>query len=467
MRRAAGALRQHLAALVVAILGAAFGVVLVDSMGVLTTVFHADAKTGPSHTLSFLLPLVGGVFIAIALYVGAVVTANTCATVVAGRTRELALQRLVGATGAQLRRSFSDEGLVVGVAGALVGGVLGVVVAELGVVVLVSRGTLPHLAYAVVEPTLILPLVAVALTTWGAFRAGSREVLRVTPLQAVSVSVEPDAEQVRARTGRNVVAVVLFVVGILLLAAGLALSSRTPLAVLVAMLGGFVSFSGVVAGATLVMPPLLGLAGRVGAGDPVVRIAGRNAVRSPARSARGTVGLVIGVTLLMTFSVALATLQDELKAQFAADPRYFAGIDTAFTTMSVVLSVVVGFSGVIAAVGVVNAIAVGVTQRRREFGLLRALGFTVAQVRRMVVVEGIQMVATAVVFGGVLGVLYGWAGATALLGATDAAAFRGPSVPPVAVIAVVLGALVVTVIATAQPSRRATRVVPTEALALD
>ena len=57
-------------------------------------------------------------------------------------------------------------------------------------------------------------------------------------------------------------------------------------AVLPAVLGGFVSFAGVALGATLVMPPVLALIGRIGAKDPVVLLAGRNAMRAPGRSSR-------------------------------------------------------------------------------------------------------------------------------------------------------------------------------------
>ncbi len=44
-----------------------------------------------------------------------------------------------------------------------------------------------------------------------------------------------------------------------------------------------------------------------------------------------------------------------------------------FVQLNAVISVIVGFSAVIAAVGVVNALALGVLQRRRELGLLRVL----------------------------------------------------------------------------------------------
>ncbi|MEG8037766.1 ABC transporter permease [Sphingomonas sp. LR61] len=147
-----------------------------------------------------------------------------------------------------------------------------------------------------------------------------------------------------------------------------------------AALGGFVSFAGVAVGATIVMPPVLQLIGRIGSRDPVVLLAGRNAMRAPGRSSRATIGLVIGVTLLVTFAVALGIAQHVLETQMralsegSATPAMIEAQRDFFVQLNAVVSVIVGFSAVIAAVGVVNALALGVLQRRRELGLLRVLG---------------------------------------------------------------------------------------------
>lgn len=161
-------------------------------------------------------------------------------------------------------------------------------------------------------------------------------------------------------------------VGALLALVGLALSAATPLAVLPAALGGFVSFAGVAVGATIVMPPILQAIGRIGSHDPVVLLAGRNAMRAPARTARATIGLVIGVTLLVTFAVALGIMQhvteSALSGQSGITPAMLAEQRDFFQQLDAVVSVIVGFSAVIAAVGVVNALALGVLQRRRGSG---------------------------------------------------------------------------------------------------
>jgi putative ABC transport system permease protein len=452
--------RQFAPTILVAALGTTFGSALVIAPGIVTEAMSATGLDDIS-SVKAVLSVIGWLALGIALYVGAIVTANTCATLIAGQTRVIALQRLVGATGASLRARITRTGLVVGLLGGLVGAVVGTGLAAVFVAVLRGNGFLPNRSYTLLPWELVLPVVAVVLATWGAFAAGSRRVLTVTPLQALSSSVEPSHEDVSTGTARKVWAILLMAAGALLALLGLALSAATPLAVLPAALGGFVSFAGVAVGATIVMPPVLQLIGRIGSHDPVVLLAGRNAMRAPARTARATIGLVIGVTLLVTFAVALGIMQHVTESALPGqgEQRSF------FVQLDAVVSVVVGFSAVIAAVGVVNALALGVLQRRRELGLLRVLGLTGAQVRRMIVTEAVQMVVAAVVTGLVLGTAYGWLGGQTLLGTLGAV--TTPVLPPTTIAVVVVGALVLAIVATVAPVRRAMRVPPTEALAVD
>ncbi|MDO3697388.1 ABC transporter permease, partial [Curtobacterium flaccumfaciens] len=293
----------------------------------------------------------------------------------------------------------------------------------------------------------------------------------VTPLEALSSSVEPSHDDVRSGTARKVWSIVLMAGGAVLMLLGLAVSSLSPVAVLPAALGGFVSFAGVAVGATVVMPPVLQLIGRIGSHDPVVLLAGRNAMRAPGRSSRATIGLVIGVTLLVTFAVALGIMQHVLETEMramsagSATPEMIEAQRDLFVQINAVVSVIVGFSAVIAAVGVVNALALGVLQRRRELGLLRVLGLTGAQVRRMIVTEAVQMVVAAVVSGLALGTLYGWVGGQTLLGSLGTPV--APVLPPLTIGIVVIGALVLAVVATISPVRRARRGPPTEARGVD
>lgn len=462
-------MREHGPSVLVAALSSAFGVALLQITSVLSQIIVADEVTGSSRTVvPLMLALVATVFIVIAVYVGAIVTSNTFATIVAGRTRTIALYRLIGASAASQRRAVAKEGLIVGVVGSLVGAVVGTVIVALTVSISVGTGFLPDLAYVYIEPVVILPLVTVILTTWLASWVGSRRVLVVSPMQATGAAVEASREEVVSQRGRNAVAITLFVVGISVLGLGVLAGLITPAGVLIGIVGGVLSFSGIVLGAHLVMPPALRLVGRVFGTSAPARLAAQNAVRYPQRSSRTTIGLVIGVTLVTMFAVATETYQQILLAAQRANPDIYAGIDTVLIITVVVFSVLIGFSALIAAVGMVNNLSLSVLQRTRELGLLRALGFTVTQVRQMILTEAAQLTVAAIVVGLTLGIFYGWAGAQSLLGAMlPQPGLVIPAVPPVLIAVVVVAAVVLTLVASLAPSRRATTVAPVAALAVE
>ena len=144
---------------------------------------------------------------------------------------------------------------------------------------------------------------------------------------------------------------------------------------------------------------------------------------------------------------------------------------TLLDSFAAVMMALVGVSAVIAAVGLVNLLTIGVVQRRRELGLLRALGLTSTQVRRVVLLEAAHVTITAVVFGLALGIAYGWAAAQSLLGSVPipplwmSPTVVLPGVPWLAVGIIVVATAVLTLVAAVVPTRLATRVAPVEALA--
>nr|WP_254281405.1 ABC transporter permease [Frigoribacterium sp. VKM Ac-2836] len=410
-----------------------------------------------------MLGAVAAVFVGLALYVGAIVTANTFATVVAGRTPTIALMRLLGSSARDQRRAVAREGLVVGVAGAVLGTLAGLALVVVAVRVLVGRGQLPDLAYSYLSVGGLVPAVAVVLTTVAAAWVGSRRVLQVTPLQATDAAQDSPVSGRSRRIVRTVLAALLVVGGGLLLVAGVVVGMADASGVLIAFVGGVLSFTGVVVGAHALMPGVLSAVGRTFGTSQVARLAAENAVRQPERSTRATIGIVIGVTLVTTLSVALETLRTFIYS-LEQDPSYAAELDQVFTTTLLIVAGLVGFSAVIAAVGMVNDMSLSVMQRRRELGLLRAIGSTAGQVRRMILLEATQMALTAIVVGVVLGVVYGWAGAQALLGSAN----RGlipPSLPVPLLVGLAVTAAVLAGVAALVPARRATSVTPVEALA--
>ena len=101
----------------------------------------------------------------------------------------------------------------------------------------------------------------------------------------------------------------LMVLGFAFLALGVVVGLVNPLGVLIGVLGGVLSFTGLVVGAHLIMPPALRLVGRMLGRSPAARLAAENALRYPERSSRTTIGVVIGVTLITMFGVAVASFK--------------------------------------------------------------------------------------------------------------------------------------------------------------
>lgn len=136
-------------------------------------------------------------------------------------------------------------------------------------------------------------------------------------------------------------------------------------------------------------------------------------------------------------------------------------------TMDTVLAVAIGLLAVavvIALVGVSNVLGLAVLERRRESGLLRALGLTRGQLRNLFGWEAVTLAAVAVVLGLGLGIGYGIAGAYAMLaGDLDVA----PTIPW-ARLAVIAGcALIAGWLASVLPAGRAARIRPATALTMD
>lgn len=466
------------ASVLVAALSTAFGVVLIAAIGYLDGLLRI--LFGDGGTLAAVLAIVGVVFVVIAMYVGAVVTSNTFSTVVAGRTRRIALMRLIGASARSERSAVAREGLVAGALGALAGLAVGLVLSAVGVRVTdqviqaqassFGVADMPPVAYDVLQPIVLLPAATVVLTTWIAAWVGSRRVLDVTPLAALGGSVERSAAAARGGTRRGVGSVVLLVVGGALLALGVVVGLAIPLGLPIAFLGGLLSFTGLIGAATRVMPPILRLVGRAFGRGATARMAAENALRHPERSSRMAIGVVIGVTLVTMFAVATESAKSVLLANSeGADVSQGLAVLDLITTVMIGL---IGVSAVIAAIGLINLLTIGVVQRRTELGLLRAVGLSNPQIRRMVLLEAAHITIAAVAFGLVLGVVYGWAGAQSLLGSISFNEQMGgslvvPAVPWATAAGIVAATAVLTLVAAVGPTRLATRVSPVQALAAD
>jgi putative ABC transport system permease protein len=89
-------------------------------------------------------------------------------------------------------------------------------------------------------------------------------------------------------------------------------------------------------------------------------------------------------------------------------------------------------------------------------------------VRQMILAESAQLTLASVLVGLVLGTFYGWAGAQSLLGSISGSpGIVVPGIPVPFLAGVVVLAGILTLTASLGPSRRATRIAPVAALAVD
>jgi putative ABC transport system permease protein len=122
-----------------------------------------------------------------------------------------------------------------------------------------------------------------------------------------------------------------------------------------------------------------------------------------------------------------------------------------------ILYVLLALSVVVSLFGIVNTLVLTVFERTRELGMLRAIGMTRRQVRRMIRYES---VITALI-GAVLGIILGIVLAGLLVWRVD---FIDFSVPVGQVIIFAIAAVIVGIIAAIFPARRAARLNPLQAL---
>ena len=120
------------------------------------------------------------------------------------------------------------------------------------------------------------------------------------------------------------------------------------------------------------------------------------------------------------------------------------------------LNLVYGLLGLalfIALVGIANTLALSISERTRELGLLRAVGMTRGQLRSVVRLESVIIASMGAVQGLVVGTLFGWA----IVSALKSEGVSQLSVPVLQLVVVAVLAAVAGVLAAVAPGRRAAR----------
>jgi putative ABC transport system permease protein len=138
-----------------------------------------------------------------------------------------------------------------------------------------------------------------------------------------------------------------------------------------------------------------------------------------------------------------------------------AYVDKASAAVTEGTTVMYGFIGmtlVLALFGMTSTVSMGVSERRREFGLLGAVGATGRQLRSIVRWEAATVVTLGTLLG--LGVAIG---TVALIHVSTGTSFIRPSAPWWLYVAVAAAATMVTLATSALPARRAAAVPVLEA----
>jgi len=152
-----------------------------------------------------------------------------------------------------------------------------------------------------------------------------------------------------------------------------------------------------------------------------------------------------------------ATLEDHLQVRAAGNRQ----LDV--LTWSVLG--LLGISVAIALIGIANTLGLSVLERTRENALLRALGLTRRQLRRMLATEAALMSVVATLLGTVIGVGFAWVAYEAVVKPALVEATMQIPWPSLGV--VILCAGVAGLLASVLPARRAARVTPAAGLSLD
>jgi putative ABC transport system permease protein len=158
----------------------------------------------------------------------------------------------------------------------------------------------------------------------------------------------------------------------------------------------------------------------------------------------------IDALLERDFPQAEARTAEQFKDDQRAQINSLLGLIYALLALSVIVSLF----------GIVNTLVLSITERTRELGMLRAIGTSRKQVKRMIRLEA---VITALI-GGILGVVMGVVLAVLVTRAIDDFSL---SIPIVTLIAVLIASGVAGVLAAILPARRAARLDVLQALAYE
>jgi len=151
---------------------------------------------------------------------------------------------------------------------------------------------------------------------------------------------------------------------------------------------------------------------------------------------------------------AVNTIVEDLPTVTLKDPNQFAEEQREQINFFLgIIYALLGLAVIIAVLGIVNTLALSVIERTREIGLLRAVGLSRRQTRRMVRLESVIVAILGAVLGVVMGIVFG----VVLQRAIADQGIDVLSIPWLQLVVFVVLAAVVGVLAAVLPARRAAR----------
>ena len=204
--------------------------------------------------------------------------------------------------------------------------------------------------------------------------------------------------------------------------------------------------------------------------DLGVRELNRRTVVLPLRSAQSLVGLPGGATSLdlrlddvWAAGTLAAGLQAQLPYRVEGWQQANAQLVSALNAQSISTAIIRAVVAVVVVLGIASVLVVSVVQKRREIGILRAMGATRGQVQRVFLLQG----AVVGALGSVLGVGLALAliqGFSRFARGSDGLPLFTIALPPSLALQVALGATLAGVLAALVPARSAAALDPAQAI---
>jgi putative ABC transport system permease protein len=173
------------------------------------------------------------------------------------------------------------------------------------------------------------------------------------------------------------------------------------------------------------------------------------------------IGLAEGVTGDQADAAFAPIAADFPQAELSTANAYVEQVEDQIDQALAAVNVMVALAVIIALIGIANTLALSVFERTRELGLLRAVGMTRRQLRRMIRLEAALVALFGAGLGVSVGVLFGWAAGAAL----PATVTETLAVPVARILILVAVAGTAGLLAAWGPARRAGRLDVLEAIA--